>query len=62
MIDPLSLNPYPLLWIVGKVVNPGFIVNPETDRDIGEEDLLNPDNLPQEKLPTKLPLVETPVV
>ena len=56
----MFLKPYPLLCIVGKVVRPELIVNPETAIDTGEDDLENPDNLPQEIFPTIDPVVARP--
>ena len=49
---PVCLIPTPLLWIVAKVDNPTSTVFPVTPIEIGELDLLNPDILPQEYLPT----------
>ena len=44
--------PESLLWIVGKVERPTSTVFPVTPIEIGELDLLNPNSLPQEYLPT----------
>ena len=51
--------------MVAKVVNPTSTVFPVTPIEIGKPDLLNPDILPQEYLPTGfdvLPEEEIPVV
>ena len=47
----MSLNPYPLLWIVGKVDKPESIVSPVTPIEIGDVLDAKPLKRPQENLP-----------
>ena len=63
LIEPVSLRPYPLLCTVGYVDNPELVVLLLTLKDIGDDDLENPDILPQENFPTGLatdPVVDNP--
>ena len=57
---PVSLKPVPRLCKIGKVERPVLAVNPVTPIDIGELDLVNPEILPNDKVPQGL--VAEPVV